>query len=177
MTCIVAIVEDGKVHIGGDSAGVAGLSITLRKDPKVFINGEFIMGFTSSFRMGQLLAHSLKVPTRDSGQDVYEYMVNRFVPAVRNCLKDGGVATKHHDAEEGGRFIVGYAGRLFMIDSDYQVAEPVDNYMAVGCGDHIALGSLFSTEGKKPKKRIQIALEAAEKFSGGVRGPFLLKEL
>ena len=36
MTCIAAIAEKGKVYIGGDSAGVAGLDLTIRADEKVF---------------------------------------------------------------------------------------------------------------------------------------------
>ena len=35
MTAIAAIAEDGKVYMGGDSAGVGGLSLTVRKDTKV----------------------------------------------------------------------------------------------------------------------------------------------
>jgi hypothetical protein len=55
MTCIVGIVENGKVYMGGDAAGVNGYSVRVRKDPKLFKVGEFLFGYTSSFRMGQLL--------------------------------------------------------------------------------------------------------------------------
>ena len=61
MTCIVGLVHEGVVYIGGDSAGVGGMSLTVRADEKVFQNGEFLMGFTTSFRMGQLLRYSLKL--------------------------------------------------------------------------------------------------------------------
>ena len=50
MTAIAAIVQDNVVYIGGDSAGVGGYSLEVRKDPKVFITGPFVMGFTTSFR-------------------------------------------------------------------------------------------------------------------------------
>jgi hypothetical protein len=36
MTCIVGYESDGKVYIGGDSAGVRGLDVTVREDSKVF---------------------------------------------------------------------------------------------------------------------------------------------
>ena len=55
------------MYIGGDRAGVAGLSLTVRADEKVFQNGEFLMGFTTSFRMGQLLRYSLKPPPPPAG--------------------------------------------------------------------------------------------------------------
>jgi ATP-dependent protease HslVU (ClpYQ) peptidase subunit len=177
MTCIVAIVENGEVHIGGDSAGVGGYSITVRADRKVFRNGPFVMGFTTSFRMGQLLAHSLKAPRRHPEDDVYAFMVTDFINAVRTCLKDGGYASKENETEAGGTFLVGYAGRLFTIYDDYQVGESVDGYVAVGCGQDLALGSLHSTVGQAPADRVRIALEAAEHFSAGVCGPFHMEKL
>lgn len=37
MTCIAGIVgEDGSIWMGGDSAGISGLSLQTRQDPKVF---------------------------------------------------------------------------------------------------------------------------------------------
>lgn len=47
-------------------------------------------------------------------------------------------------------------------------------YAAVGCGEEIARGALFATRAAKlrPEKRAVVALEAAERFSAGVRGPF-----
>ena len=181
MTCIVGLVDKGKVYIGGDSAGANSFwDLTVRADPKVFVNGPFIMGFTSSFRMGQLLRYKLKTPSRfkDDGtqKEVYEYMVTDFVDAVRQCLKDGGYASKRNEIEEGGTFLVGYEGRLFCIESDYQVGEALDGFMAVGCGDQIARGALYGTQMQPPEERIRIALEAAERFSAGVRGPFIILE-
>ena len=47
MTCIVGLVHEGVVYIGGDSAGVGGMSLTVRADEKVFRNGEFLMALGS----------------------------------------------------------------------------------------------------------------------------------
>lgn len=129
--------------------------------------------------MGQLLRFSLTVPERPYKMDVYEYMVTLFVDEVRQCLKDGGYAAKENEEESGGTFLVGYQGRLFVIHGDYQVGENVDSYNSVGCGEEYALGSMYSTEKliKGPKDRIIKALKTAEKFSGGVRGPFTIEVL
>lgn len=175
MTCIVGLEDDGKVFIGGDSAGVAGLSLMIRADEKVFTKGEFLFGFTSSFRMGQLLRYKLEIPYHKPGMGNYEYMVSEFVEAVRKCLKDGGYSRTNSGEESGGTFLVGYRGALFVIDEDYQVGRPECGYHAVGCGDDIAKGSLF-TSGRNfdmnPSERVREALKAAEQFSAGVRGPF-----
>jgi len=172
MTCIVGLVHGGKVHIGGDSAGVAGLDLTVRSDAKVFENDGFVFGFTTSFRMGNLLQHALTPPRRHPDDDVHKFMVTDFINAVRACLKDGGFSKKENNVEEGGTFLVGYAGRLFYIDEDFQVGETASGYAACGCGNSIALGALYASEGMSPKKRVRQALKAAEQFSAGVRGPF-----
>jgi hypothetical protein len=177
MTCIAGLVDNGVVYIGGDSAGVGGSLLSVRTDQKVFQNGEFIFGFTTSFRMGQLLRYSLNPPKNYENIDINKFMVTKFIESIRKCLKEGGYACKNNEIESGGTFLVGYKGRLFKIDSDYQVGEELIGFDACGCGEDIALGSLYSTQGQPPKERILKALEAAERFSAGVRRPFNVVEL
>lgn len=174
MTCIVGLVEKGNVYIGGDSAGVSGLSITVRADEKVFHNGPFIMGFTSSFRMGQLLRYKFSPPKQTIEQEDVKYMVTDFIDAAIKCFTENGYGNKSN----GGTFLVGYNSRLYHIDSDFQVGLQCKPYSAVGCGSDLALGSMYATEGMDPEKRIILALEAAAQFSGGVVAPFhLVKQL
>ena len=176
MTCIVGLVENGKVYMGADSAGVSGLDICIRADEKVFINNNFLMGFTTSFRMGQLLRYAFVPPKRFPGDDIDRFMVTKFIDGVRKCLKDGGFATKEKEAEEGGIFLVGYEGNLFYVGSDYQIGRNVYGYDAVGCGEKYALGSLYASKGN-PRERIRGALMAAQQFSGGVLEPFHIIEI
>ncbi len=177
MTCIVGYTKNEEVYIGGDSAGVAGLNITPRKDAKVFRNGKFIMGYTSSFRMGQLLRFKLKVKAQIQKQTDYEYMCTTFIDAVRKCLIDGGYTTIDKNEEKIGVFLVGYKGKLYAIEGDCQVAESFYNFESVGCGSVYAKGALNILEESKfntPEKIITKALETAVKFSGGVRPPFVI---
>lgn len=182
MTCIVGIAHGGEVFIGGDSAGVnSSLSITSRVDEKVFRNGPYLIGYTSSFRMGQLLRFMLKVPKRDPDVSAFEHMVTSFIPAVRQCFAEGGYTWKEDDMVFGGEFLVGYDGHLFHVECDFQVGEANHGYDACGCGHDLALGSLFSTEAVwshnkeklPPDMRIEMALRAAAEFSAGVRSPFV----
>lgn len=177
MTCIVGLVNKGNIYIGGDSAGIAGWELTLRKDKKVFRTGSFLIGFTSSFRMGQLLKYTLNLPVCDADIDIECYMATAFVDAVRDCFKAGGYAQKTNEQENGGKFLVGFRGRLFCIDPDYQVGESIHGYDAVGCGAEVARGALFATSNLPPKKRIKTALRAAEQWNAGVRGPFVVESL
>jgi ATP-dependent protease HslVU (ClpYQ) peptidase subunit len=177
MTCIAGVVDGGTVWIGGDSAGVGGYDLTVRSDQKVFRNGPMIFGFTSSFRMGQLLRWALTVPDHDPRVEPEKYMTTVFVDAVRECLKARGFAKCENQVETGGTFLVGYKGQLFHVDDDYQVGIPADGFYAVGCGGDIARGALFATDHLPGDERIRKALAAAERCSAGVRGPFHLESL
>ena len=114
MTCIVGIEHDGGVIIGGDSAGLSGWSKTIRADQKVFTVGPYAMGFTTSFRMGQLLRYSLDVPAPDTW-DIDKFIATTFIDAVRATLKAGGWAKTDGPQEQGGDFLVGVSGRLYAI--------------------------------------------------------------
>ena len=174
MTCIAAVRHGDSVLVGGDSAGTRGGSweMNVRADSKVFRNGPYLFGFTTSFRMGQLLRYRLTLPEPPKRGDVLGFMATEFVDAVRKALKDGGFSKTEAGAEEGGEFVVAVGSRLFTVHSDYQVAEHADAYAAVGCGAAVALGALAATPKQPPKARLRTALRAAERHSAGVRGPF-----
>lgn len=179
VTCIVGIAFDGVVYMGGDSAATAGPSLSVRADRKVFLNGAFLIGFTSSFRMGQLLQYVFSPPVHHAEVDVFRYMVAEFIPSVRKCLSDGGYSKQDNGRDSGGAFLVGYHGRLFQVESDFQVGEAICGFDAVGCGCDLALGSLYSTAGANvlPYSRIDTALAAAAAFSGAVCAPFYQESL
>ena len=167
MTCIVGIVEKGVVYLGSDSIGIANYDLHVREDVKIFKNGPFIIGGTSSFRMIQLLHYKFVPPNQECHDDM-EYMCTTFIDAVKKLFKEDGFGTEN----KGGNFLVGYKGKMYEIGGDYQVGMVATNYNSVGIGAPIALGSLFSTQGKPPIQRINKALAAAAYFNAAVVGPF-----
>lgn len=188
MTCIVGLVKGGIVHLGADSLGadVATYAVQTRRKPKVFKKGEFVFGFTTSFRMGDILQYQFnppEIPLEDDWtQDeiLSHYMHTTFVEAVRTLFKASGFAKKENDHESGGEFMVGIRGRLFTIEPDYQIGETADNFDAIGSGMQIARGALFILQ-RGPLMRgnledieacLRAALEAAEHCSAYVRGPY-----
>ena len=182
MTCIVGLIDKGKIYIGGDSAGTSNNRVVIRKDKKVFIRDDkFIMGFTTSFRMGQLLMCDDRFSIRDqnTGEDDFHYMINAFIPAIQKLFADGGFLVKDNEEISGGTFLVGYNKRLYKIEANFQVGESIDNYDACGCGEEYALGSLFTTQKTEltSEQRILIALESASEFSTSVAPPFNILNL
>jgi ATP-dependent protease HslVU (ClpYQ) peptidase subunit len=177
LTVIAGLVHRRQIWMGSDSAGCSGNDLSVRKDPKIFVKDGFIFGFTSSFRMGQLLHYKLEIPKQMANQTVEHYMATTFVDAVRQCLKDGGYARTENGVETGGWFLVGHEGRLFCVMSDYQVAENVVCFNAIGSGEDFAKGSLDTTQDldMHPRERILRALKAAEAWSTGVRSPFCIE--
>ena len=178
MTCICAIEQDGIITMGGDSAGVAGFDVVIRKDEKVFTlknSPNTIFGYTTSFRMGQLLRYALEMPEQSARKDDMQYLVTDFVDTVRGIFSGKGYMRKESDQEVGGTFLLGYNGHLYEVDSDFQIGIPADGYAACGCGISYALGSLHTSRSNSdPLERVQIALETAAKFSCGVRAPFTI---
>jgi ATP-dependent protease HslVU (ClpYQ) peptidase subunit len=178
MTCIIGIVDKKlkNVVMGADSAGSAGNSLSIRKDVKIFKNGDFIIGCTSSYRMIQLLRFSFSPPEMKR-KDIYEYMCTDFINGVRMCFKNGGFLQKYQEGDEqGGTFLVAYKDRLFKIENDFQVGETFNGMNAVGCGEEYALGALhiLNKEPISAVLKIRRALEVSEFYVNGVQKPFII---
>ena len=162
MTCIIGLVYGDNVYIGGDSAAVAGFEVRRTKQPKVFRLGEMAIGYTTSFRMGQLLQYNVCMEQPADGQDLMEYMVHDFVELVRNCFKEHGFTKVENNQESSGTFLVGFRGRLFSIEDEFQVCENNDGIEAIGCGRQYALGAIRMTGGYAiPEAKIRNAVDVA----------------
>jgi ATP-dependent protease HslVU (ClpYQ) peptidase subunit len=98
---------------------------------------------------------------------------------LRTVAKKAAIAEVQNSVESLGKFLVGVRGRLFCIESDFQVGEGVQDYAAVGSGSAYALGAMFlqrhCTPGVRlPSAELERALAAAAEHSPYVRGPWLV---
>ena len=180
MTCIVGWIENDKVYMGADSAGVSGLNLRVRADEKVFVNGEMLFGFTSSFRMGQLLRYELSIPEQPASKDDFKYMCTDFITAVIKCLEKHKFAKVNNNEISGGTFLVGYKGKLYYVDDDFQVGQFALPFASCGCGEAYALGVMYTLHSQKEHfgpRVLELALAAAVEFSAGVRPPFIVKDI
>jgi ATP-dependent protease HslVU (ClpYQ) peptidase subunit len=176
MTVIVGLIDDEekKIYMGSDRAGTDGRGRQgLRKDPKVFIRGDFIFGCSGSFRMRDLLAYNkFELPKYDGEHSIFYYMHNNFIDEVIKVFKDNNYANLKDNEISGESFLVGWRGHLFYIGSDFQIGENVDGYECIGSGYKYALGSLATTKDMSlnAHDRVLKAIMVSNKFDTGCNG-------
>ncbi len=147
MTLIVGYVdENGNGHMAADSNGtsVDYHATQEYKASKIFTigDGKFLIGYTTSFRMGQIIEHCFIPPPHVEGISNVKYMINEFMPKLIQSFRDNRYIL---DTEKsGGTFLVYYNGSLFKIYNDFQIQETVNNFDACGSGEMQALAS-FNT--------------------------------
>jgi ATP-dependent protease HslVU (ClpYQ) peptidase subunit len=178
VTCIVGVKTETGVLLAGDALGSNGWSGTPYKAPKVFrLSRQVAAGFTSSFRMGQLLQHHLTLPTLHG--DELAWTISELVPVIRQTFKDHGYAEVRNNEETGGTFLLAIRARLFVVQGDYAVLETRHPYDAVGCGQDYAMGAMHALwkpkTGHSPaaaRSFLRAAIDAASEFSLGVGPPY-----
>lgn len=181
MTCIAAVAADGRVWMGGDSAGVdERFSLQSCDETKVWRSGEFLFGMSGSYRAAQLVRYQLTLPVDDGSMEARAYITGPFVDALRNVLADGGALTNrngHPEEFTDSAVLVGYRGRLYEVMDDFGVGETSDGFAAIGSGYPWALGAMAATPDLKPRRRVLTALKASERFCAAVRRPFIVESL
>jgi hypothetical protein len=184
VTCIVGVVgAQNKVWLAADSLGSsAGLRqefvtpklitrpLEIRKNDAFKQYTPVVMGYTGSFRIGNVLTKQLKLPALSGPLD--EYMVCDFVPEVMSVLDRAGCLREEAHVKSGGTFLFGVLGRLFEVQSDFSVLEPAVGYTAIGSGQEFALGALHALEttAYEAEQVAQLAVAAACAFSTTVGG-------
>ena len=174
-TCIIGLKYKGRVYIGGDSQGTGGYEKMTMLGRKVFRLGDMLLGYCGSYRAGQILKYSLKLPPHPTGADAHKYLCTTFINSVRTAFKKGGILEVENQTETGHDFIIGYKKRLFGIYSDNQVWES-KMFLSMGCGAEYAYGALAAVGGD-PRKRIIKALKVSGMFSTGVGPPYYVEVL
>ena len=176
MTCIVGYVANGVVYIGADSAAAQGWEVVPLLIPKVFHRGPFLIAYTDSFRMGQILQYDLHPPEQENGEEIHQFMASKFVGAVREALRRNGWMTVKDGQESGGTFLVGYRGHLYGIHSDFQVMESAMHVQAYGVGREYALGAMLALSALAPEARIRASILIASQWCAGICEPIHVLE-
>jgi ATP-dependent protease HslVU (ClpYQ) peptidase subunit len=179
MTCIVGVIEGGKAWLGGDSAlsDMHTHELIACVNQKVFRVGDFLVGVCSSARVADVLRYSFDPPKHPRRMDPARYMRTVVVDAMRDALRKAGALSHVHGVEGvDANILIGYRGRLFIVEGDLHIHEALDDYAAMGSGGAVANGALSVSRGVPPRKRILAALSASERYTASVRKPFYIVE-
>jgi ATP-dependent protease HslVU (ClpYQ) peptidase subunit len=161
MTCIVGIADGDSVYMGGDR-GVSDDNVILKMSrSKVTQHGDFIIGYSGSLGVGQLMEF-ITYPKVTKATDVYKTIKIDLVEQVKSLYE-----SHSRDIEDNGTdWLIGCKGRLFEFSSaDWGVLEIQE--CSIGTGSPIALGSLYTSREieDNPIIRITYALNAACELS------------
>jgi len=167
MTCIVGIVEDGVIYIGGER-GISSEDLILSSPvSKVAVRNDWIYGYAGTIGIGQLM-DVINLP-RAEGAD-FKTIKTKIVPALQVAIENYSRDHSDHDTQ----WLIGANHRLYEVSSaDWGVIE-VD-YTSIGGGSGYALGSLYTSfmhrDAYSPETRIQLALHSAITLSPMCQGP------
>lgn len=171
MTCIVGIEAPDGALLAADSISSNGADMCVRADRKLIRLGPYALGFTSSWRFGDILRYQLVLPPPPRRGNVHRHLVREVVPALRKALTENGFATKDPE-NPGGAFLMAVQGRVFTIHADLQVGRSAHGYDALGSGSAVAMGALAALPDAEPRARARASLVAAERHTPFVRRPW-----
>lgn len=168
MTCIAAIVEPGRVWMGGDSAVSFSSAVLLQAEPKVFKRGPIIVGCCGNATWESMWQ---RLEFDPPGDDIAKWVKTKLSDALKEAIKK--LPTDGLDEVDT---LIGVGGNLYTADSEGIPWRIRNSYYAIGSSSDSANGSLYESEKRKrfssPRKRILSALKAAEHHTNCVRPPF-----
>lgn len=173
MTCVVGYKYAGKVWLAGDQVGGNNYFRENHTNlSKVFQVKDFILGYTTSFRMGQILQYSWNPPVKQEGQDDDTYLYRDVVNSLSGVFDSCEFGSKEGVEKRTGQFLLGWKGRLFTVQSNLSILEH-DEFAACGCGEDFARGAMhimstLTEIWKRPEDFLKNAILAAARYSPSV---------
>ena len=171
MSVVVAIKEKNRIYIGADSQVTKGGTRTTLKNPnnykiwKVDGSENCLMGHVGNLRDSNIIRLMRNVI--DDYDEFYKrvdyrFIVSYLVPEIVKRLKEAQFVKCGDNYIDyiDSSFLFAYKDVLFFINTDLSVIE-IDDYIAIGSGANEAIGSLHSTVGQDPLKRIIKAIKSS----------------
>lgn len=172
MTCIIGLVEDGTVYMGGDSRLNFGGSIETHPRGKLLRKGELLIGTCGLSITRNLVEHVMVVPERPDDISDETYIVAHVIAVLHDLMH-----THSLDFSESGA-IIGYRQQVYRVSSDYSVTTNMHGVYCIGSGESLALGAMTALKDiLPPTARILRALEIASEFNDGCAPPFYVESI
>ena len=165
MTIIVGLQTERGVIMGADSMASTDFIARHLSIPKVFKRFGLVIGCSGAPYLINLLMYG-DLDIEEPAILTMEWMVRRFVPALREAIKAGDF-----DFEDSS-VMVGRGDKIFTVYVDYSVVCWDTPYAVIGSGSEFALGSLVTTSMFKisEEARVKAAIWATERYCPTVGG-------
>jgi len=158
MTTIVAVVKNGNVTIGADSQVTDGARPSVHANmQKITKNNGWLIAGSGDSQPCDILQHVFvpPIPTIKERENLYKFMITRFIPAMRECLDENGWKKDENDKDSGFNMLFAFDGEVFDIGNDFSVLLNSDGIYGVGSGSPFAIGALYA--GASVEKALEIA--------------------
>lgn len=180
MSMVLGIRHNGKVTMAVDSVAAGSEVTVIRKESKMYWNGQYLIGFVGSFRYGQVVKFTdlpefpeeLLSPDADENK-VEGFFVRQFIPVLQDAVYDANVDPE--DLRESS-LMVAVGPHLFVIEPGFQIMSYVHDYAALGIAEQAALVALDVLGGASGdiNHKLSLVLTSIEKHSVYVKAPFCL---
>jgi len=177
MSCVVGVVQNGCVWMGGDSAATdAGGLQTVCANPKVFRRENYLVGAVGTWRLIQLLRYENLGPLDPANPDI---SVEVWADDFAEMCRVKALLNAEGEIRDEAMVMLGFAHKLYVVQKDFGVIVSQRGYDAIGtmATESVALGNLWATEGIAGEDRVRLALEASAEFCATVRPPFVIETL
>lgn len=147
MTTIVGIEKDGVVTLGADSQVTDGnRKHNNLKMEKITKNNGYLIAGSGDSSACDILQHLFipPVPSIIERKNLYIFMITKFVPEMRQCLKDNDYEPDAKDGDSGFQMLIAFDGELFDISNDFSVLLSGDGIYGVGSGSQFGIGALYA---------------------------------
>jgi len=171
MTCIAVVrdVANNKIWMAGDRGISDDNTLSVCSSPKVWKKEGYLFGYAGSMD-GDRIKHLFVPPEYEGRGSVDKFMYSRFLKALRKFYEEWWVDTS--TTSDFG-MIICVRGKIYEHNaSDMSLTQYEQDYLAMGSGGDLALGSLYSTQKQKDaRKRAVQAVSAAITHSSTCKGP------
>jgi len=169
VTTIVALCKNGNVTMGADSQVTDGTRKNNHsKMEKISKKNGYLIAGSGDSQPCDVLQHIFvpPIPNTKEKEDLYRFMIIKFVPAMRECLEENGWKPSTEDKDSGFSMLIAYNGEVFDISDDFSVVLNQDGIYGVGAGSAYAVGALYAGAS------VTEALEIASNNDIYTSGPF-----
>jgi ATP-dependent protease HslVU (ClpYQ) peptidase subunit len=158
MTTIVAVCKNGNVTMGADSQVTDGSRPNRHsKMEKITKNNGWLIAGSGDSTPCDILQHIFvpPVPTIKERDNLYKFMITKFIPAMQDCLEESNWKPDQNDKDSGFNMLFAFDGEVFDIGNDFSVLLNSDGIYGVGNGSQFAIGALYA--GASVEKALEIA--------------------